>query len=92
MNKSNLLSHWKEGGIKLLGALAAAIVLTPAPSWGAGTLNVYNWAEYIGETTIADFAKEYNIEVTYDNYDSVEMADSKPVSYTHLTLPTNREV
>ena len=80
MNKSNLLSHWKEGGIKLLGALAAAIVLTPAPSWGAGTLNVYNWAEYIGETTIADFAKEYNIEVTYDNYDSVEMADSKLVT------------
>ena len=80
MKKSNLLSRWKEGGIKRLGVLAVAIVLAPATSWGAGTLNVYNWAEYIGETTIADFAKEYNIEVTYDNYDSVEMADSKLVT------------
>ena len=80
MKKSNLLSRWKEDGIKRLGVLAVAIVLAPATSWGAGTLNVYNWAEYIGETTIADFAKEYNIEVTYDNYDSVEMADSKLVT------------
>ena len=29
-------------------------------------MNVYNWAEYIGETTIADFEKEFDIKVTYD--------------------------
>ena len=42
-----------------------------------GTLNVYNWGEYIGEETIANFEKEFNIKVTYDNYDSVETADAK---------------
>ncbi len=42
-----------------------------------GTLNVYNWAEYIGEDTIANFEAEYGIDVTYDNYDSVETVDAK---------------
>ncbi|MGK0284640.1 MAG: putrescine transport system substrate-binding protein, partial [Patiriisocius sp.] len=42
-----------------------------------GTLNVYNWGEYIGEDTIANFEKEFDIEVIYDNYDSVETVDSK---------------
>ncbi len=43
----------------------------------AGTLNVTNWAEYIGEETIANFEKEFDIKVTYDVYDSVEAIDSK---------------
>lgn len=80
MNYGNLLTRWKEGKLVSVGAVTLAIVLNVTPSFGGGTLNVYNWAEYIGETTIADFAKEYNIEVTYDNYDSVEMADSKLVT------------
>ena len=42
-----------------------------------GVLKVYNWAEYIGEETISNFEKEYGIEVTYDNYDSVETVDAK---------------
>ncbi len=40
-------------------------------------LKVTNWAEYIGEETIANFAKETGIKVIYDNYDSVEAIDSK---------------
>jgi len=47
------------------------------PAIAAGTLNVYNWAEYIGEETIANFEKEFDIKVTYDNYDSVETVDAK---------------
>ena len=42
-----------------------------------GTLNIYNWGEYIGENTIANFEKEFGIKVTYDNYDSVETVDAK---------------
>ncbi|MED5408063.1 MAG: extracellular solute-binding protein [Pseudomonadota bacterium] len=80
MNNRKFVSLWKEGRFAFVGVLTLALTLNAAPSFGAGTLNVYNWAEYIGETTIADFAKEYNIEVTYDNYDSVEMADSKLVT------------
>ncbi len=42
-----------------------------------GVLNVYNWGEYIGEDTIANFEEEFGIDVTYDNYDSVETVDAK---------------
>ncbi len=80
MNNGKFLSLWKEGGFASAGVLTLALTLNAAPSFGAGTLNVYNWAEYIGETTIADFAKEYNIEVTYDHYASVEDADTKLVA------------
>ena len=58
-------------------ALGVALSLTPLTASAEGTLNVYNWAEYIGEETIANFEKEFGIKVTYDNYDSVETADAK---------------
>ena len=57
--------------------LGIALALTPLSASAEGTLNVYNWAEYIGEETIANFEKEFDIKVTYDNYDSVETADAK---------------
>ena len=40
-------------------------------------LKVTNWAEYIGEETIANFEKEYGFKVIYDNYESVEAIDAK---------------
>ena len=62
---------------KLATATAVAAFFTATASHAEGELNVYNWAEYIAEDTIANFEKEYNIKVTYDNYDSVETADAK---------------
>jgi putrescine transport system substrate-binding protein len=61
----------------VLGALTLSASLIAGTAYAAGTLNVYNWAEYIGEETIANFEKEYDIKVTYDNYDSVETVDAK---------------
>jgi len=61
-------------------ALGIAFSLIPLSASAEGTLNVYNWAEYIGEETIANFEKEFDIKVTYDNYDSVETADAKLLS------------
>ena len=58
-------------------AVMAQGILYSGTATAAGTLNVYNWGEYIGEETIANFEKEYDIKVTYDNYDSVETADAK---------------
>ncbi len=59
----------------LSGALALPYV---RPSWAqAGRLNVYNWADYIGETTIADFEAETGIGVTYDLYASTEEMEAK---------------
>ena len=40
-------------------------------------LNVYNWSDYIGETTLEDFEREYGIKVNYDVYDTSEMVDAK---------------
>jgi putrescine transport system substrate-binding protein len=40
-------------------------------------LNIYNWADYIGPETVADFEKEYGIRVNYDVYDSTEVVEAK---------------
>jgi len=40
-------------------------------------LNVYNWADYIGETTIEDFQKASGIAVTYDTYSSTDEMQAK---------------
>ncbi len=57
--------------------MTATAFLFAGSVYAEGKLNIYNWAEYIGEETIANFEKEFNIEVTYDNYDSLETADAK---------------
>ncbi len=41
------------------------------------TLNVYNWADYIGETTIEDFQSASGVSVTYDTYSSAEEMEAK---------------
>jgi putrescine transport system substrate-binding protein len=41
------------------------------------TVNVYNWADYIGETTIEDFQSASGISVTYDTYSSAEEMQAK---------------
>lgn len=57
------------------GALAMPYV---RPSWAqAGTVNVYNWADYIGETTLADFEAATGIGVVYDTYSSAEEMQAK---------------
>jgi putrescine transport system substrate-binding protein len=61
-----------------LTSIAAAVMIVGSTAASAGgTLNVTNWGEYIGEDTIANFEKEYDIKVTYDAYDSQESVDAK---------------
>jgi len=43
----------------------------------AKVLNVYNWADYIGKSTIADFEAQSGIKVIYDTYDSNEVLETK---------------
>lgn len=40
-------------------------------------LYVYNWADYIGPSTIADFEARTGIKVVYDVYDSFEVLQTK---------------
>jgi putrescine transport system substrate-binding protein len=61
--------------------LSAALAVIPALSHGAdapsNTLRLYNWSDYIGENTIANFEKATGIKVTYDTFDSYETVQGK---------------
>lgn len=61
----------------ITGIVATAMIVGSSVASAAGSLNVTNWAEYIAEDTIANFAKEYDVKVTYDVYDSSEAIDAK---------------
>jgi putrescine transport system substrate-binding protein len=81
------MSEYLRGAARL--ALLASLVLLAACGGGNnetaelsdGTedkvLHVYNWADYIGRTTIADFEAQTGIQVTYDTYDSNEVLETK---------------
>ncbi len=53
---------------------------TAAPPAGSKVLNIYNWSDYIGEDTIANFEAETGIKVTYDVFDSNELLEAKLMS------------
>jgi putrescine transport system substrate-binding protein len=61
----------------LVGFTAASLLAVATVAPAAGKLNVSNWAEYMAEDTIDNFAKEYDVDVTFTPYDSVEAIDSK---------------
>ncbi len=61
----------------LIGLTAAALLTGTTIASAAGKLYVSNWAEYMAEDTISNFAKEYDVEVIFTPYDSVEAIDSK---------------
>ena len=60
-----------------LAALAATWL--PPDARAEGELNIYNWSDYIGENTVANFEKEHNVTVRYDTFDSNETLESKLV-------------
>ncbi len=67
----------RRSALATLGGTALALPYV-RPSWAqAGTVNVYNWADYIGETTVADFTAETGIDVVYDLYASSEEMQAK---------------
>lgn len=61
----------------LLFASALALAAGSAQAQEEKVLNVYNWSDYIGETTVEDFEKATGIEVNYDVYDSNEVVEAK---------------
>jgi putrescine transport system substrate-binding protein len=71
----------KPALIALAAASLATIVATSLPpdAHAEGELNIYNWADYIGENTIANFEKEYDVKVRYDTYDGNETLEAKLV-------------
>lgn len=60
-----------------VGALLAGGLFAAPAGAEDQRLNIYNWSDYIAEDTIAKFEAETGIQVTYDVYDSNEMAEAK---------------
>lgn len=59
-------------------ALLAGAGLTLAlAAQAAPTVHIYNWSDYIGETTLADFEKATGIKPVYDVFDSNETLEGK---------------
>ena len=67
--------------------LAAALVAAGCGGGGADpdvasaaeekVLHVYNWIDFIGKTTVADFEAQTGIKVVYDTYDTTEILETK---------------
>lgn len=75
----------------LTGAMAAAALLGPGSAQAQGTVNIYNWNDYIGETTLEDFTEATGIETNYDVYDNLEILEQKLMvgnSGYDITVPT----
>ena len=63
-----------------------------APATQAEELHIYNWADYIDEESIPEFAKETGMEVTYDVFDSNEVLEAKLLAGTSgydLVVPSS---
>lgn len=58
------------------GAVAALALSGPALAQNK-TVNVYNWVDYIGETTLQDFEKATGIKPNYSVFSSLEELEAK---------------
>ncbi|PWB35171.1 polyamine ABC transporter substrate-binding protein [Pseudomonas sp. SDI] len=56
---------------------AAFTLLFGAAAQAQPSVSVYNWTDYIGETTLADFQAKTGIKVVYDVFDSNETLEGK---------------
>jgi putrescine transport system substrate-binding protein len=62
-----------------LALLAAATVCacSPDPRGGEKVVHIYNWADYIGKDTLAQFEQQTGIKVVYDTYDADETLEAR---------------
>ncbi|QXI28807.1 polyamine ABC transporter substrate-binding protein [Pseudomonas vanderleydeniana] len=56
--------------------VGAGLTLTVS-AYAAPTVHIYNWSDYIGEKTLADFEKSTGIKPVYDVFDSNETLEGK---------------
>ena len=66
--------------LTLAVAAGALLLVTAAQAAEPKVLNIYNWSDYIGDDTIANFEKETGIKVRYDTYDNNEILHTKLVA------------
>jgi len=66
----------KHALTRIAGALLALNLLS-AQAAEEAVVNIYNWSDYIGETTLEDFEKATGIKIVYDVYDSNDILEAK---------------
>ena len=62
------------------GTIALSLLVGASAVQAAGVLNVTNWAEYIAEDTIANFEKEFDIQIPDDQAENIATV-GQAVSY-----------
>ena len=64
---------------QLLAACGDGSLDNPAESTAAEekVVHIYNWVDYIGKDTIAEFEAETGIQVVYDTYETIELLETK---------------
>jgi putrescine transport system substrate-binding protein len=62
---------------RVLGSLAALLLVAAADAQTQRVVNFYNWSDYIDPTVIDDFTKATGIKVKYDTFDSNDMLETK---------------
>ena len=60
-----------------LKSLIVAVAVSGAASAQAASVHIYNWSDYIGETTLEEFEKATGITPVYDVFDSNETLEGK---------------
>ncbi|MEL7557781.1 polyamine ABC transporter substrate-binding protein [Stutzerimonas chloritidismutans] len=60
-----------------LKSLLIAAAVSGAASAQAATVHIYNWSDYIGETTLEEFEEKTGIKPVYDVFDSNETLEGK---------------
>jgi putrescine transport system substrate-binding protein len=74
---------WRPGALLLVCVLASLVACGQrgggggAASGEARELHIYNWADYIGKDTVAEFEARSGIKVVYDTYDADETLEAK---------------
>ncbi len=66
-----------QSPIRKMMITAAATLTLASQAQADQTVHIYNWSDYIGETTLADFQKETGIKPVYDVFDSNETLEGK---------------
>ncbi len=61
-------------------ALSISAFAAPVQAAEEKVLNIYNWSDYIGPDSVANFEKETGIKVRYDNFDNNEILHAKLVA------------
>src|SRR5262249_44124734 len=64
-------------GLAAAAILIAAVFLPGAASAEQGTVNFYNWSNYIAPDVLENFSKETGIKVVYDTFDANETLETR---------------